>query len=156
MTNFTMRAIEPSTRCAMLQTEAMVFLVDDDVSVRESLAALVRFAGWPVLTFSSAQAFLDHTRKHAPGCLVLDVTLPDLSGLELQLRLSREKSALPIIFITGYGDIPMSVRAMKAGAVRFLAKPLDSDALLAAIAEAVEQSDAAIASYSSEERLREH
>lgn len=139
----------------MLQSDAMVFVVDDDVSVRESLAALIRFAGWPVLTFSSAQAFLDQPRKPAPGCLVLDVSLPDLNGLELQERLSQEQSDLPIIFITGYGDVPTSVRAMKAGAIEFLTKPLDDAMLLAAIAEAVERSGTAMAAHSSQERLRE-
>jgi FixJ family two-component response regulator len=139
----------------MSHTEATVFVVDDDVSVREALAALIRFAGWPVLTFASAQAFLGQVRKPAPGCLVLDVSLPDLNGLDLQERLSQGKSDLPIIFITGYGDVPMSVRAMKAGAVEFLTKPLDEEALLAAIAEAAERSGAAIAAHSSQERLRE-
>lgn len=139
----------------MLQTEATVFVVDDDVSVREALAALVRFAGWSVLTFSSAQAFLDQARRPAPGCLVLDVSLPDLNGLELQERLSQETCELPIIFITGYVDVPMTVRAMKAGAIEFLTKPLDDEALLAAIAEAVERSGTAIAAHASQERLRE-
>jgi FixJ family two-component response regulator len=137
----------------MLQTEATVFVVDDDVSVRESLAALIQFAGWPVLTFASAQAFLDQVRRPSPGCLVLDVSLPDLSGLDLQERLSQAKSELPIIFITGHGDVPMSVRAMKAGAIEFLTKPLDDEALLAAIAKACERSSAAIAAHSSHERL---
>jgi FixJ family two-component response regulator len=139
----------------MLQTEATVFVVDDDVSVRESLGALVRFAGWRVLTFSSAQAFLDQAPSPGPGCLVLDVSLPDLNGLELQERLSQKKSELPIIFITGYADVPTSVRAMKAGAVEFLTKPLDDQALLAAIAQAVERSGAAIAAHSSQTRLHE-
>lgn len=156
MIDYAVRATESSSRWAMSQTEATVFVVDDDVSVRESLAALVRFAGWPVLSFPSAQAFLDQVRKPAPGCLILDVSLPDLNGLELQERLRREKSELPIIFITGYGDVPMSVRAMKAGAVEFLTKPLDEVALLAAIAEAVARSGAAIAAHSSEEGLREN
>ncbi len=127
----------------MLQTEATVFVVDDDVSVRESLAALVRFAGWPVLTFSSAQAFLDQARRPAPGCLVLDVSLPGLNGLELQERLCLEKSDLPIIFITGYADVPMSVRAMRAGAVTFLAKPVALADLSAAAREAIAK-DAAL------------
>lgn len=155
MIDYAARATENASRWAMLQTEATVFVVDDDVSVRESLAALIRFAGWPVLTFASAQAFLDQARGPAAGCLVLDVSLPDFNGLELQERLSQEKTELPIIFITGYGDVPMSVRAMKAGAIEFLTKPLDDEVLLAAIAEAIERSGAAIAAHSSQERLRE-
>jgi FixJ family two-component response regulator len=138
----------------MSQTEATVFVVDDDVSVRESLAALIQVAGWPVQTFASAQAFLDQMRP-CPGCLVLDVSLPDLNGLELQERLTHAKSDLPIIFITGYGDVPMSVRAMKAGAIEFLTKPLDEAALLAAIADAIERSSTMIAAHSGQERLRE-
>lgn len=139
----------------MSQIEGTVFVVDDDLAVRESLAALVRFAGWPVLTFSTAQAFLDQARGPTPGCLVLDVALPDLNGLDLQERLRLERTELPIIFISGVGDVPTSVRAMKAGAVEFLAKPFDDNALLSAIAEAVERSGAAIAAHSSAERLRE-
>jgi FixJ family two-component response regulator len=138
----------------MSQTEATVFVVDDDVSVRESLAALIQVAGWPVQTFASAQAFLDQMRP-CPGCLVLDVSLPDLNGLDLQERLTHAKSDLPIIFITGYGDVPMSVRAMKAGAIEFLTKPLDEAALLAAIADAIERSSTTIAAHSSQARLRE-
>jgi FixJ family two-component response regulator len=138
----------------MSQTEATVFVVDDDVSVRESLAALIQVAGWPVETFASAQAFLDQMRP-CPGCLVLDVSLPDLNGLDLQERLAHAKSDLPIIFITGYGDVPMSVRAMKAGAIEFLTKPLDEAALLAAIAAAIERSSTTIAAHSNHERLRE-
>jgi FixJ family two-component response regulator len=150
-----MSDVEPATEISSRQAEATVFIVDDDVSVRESLAALVYFAGWRVLTFASAQLFLDHPRTPQPGCLLLDVSLPDLNGLELQERLSQEKRALPIIFITGRGDIPMSVRAMKAGAIEFLTKPLKNHVLLAAIAEAVESSAAAIEAHSTREQLRE-
>ncbi len=121
----------------MTQPEATVFVVDDDVSVRESLEGLIALAGWPVATFASAQAFLDRPRAPGPGCLVLDVSLPDLSGLELQERLACDEIELPIIFITGHGDVPMSVRAMKAGAVEFLTKPIDDEALLHAIDEAI-------------------
>jgi FixJ family two-component response regulator len=138
----------------MSPTETTVFVVDDDVSVRESLAALIQVAGWPVQTFASAQAFLDQMRP-CPGCLVLDVSLPDLNGLELQGRLTHAKSDLPIIFITGYGDVPTSVRAMKAGAIEFLTKPLDEAALIAAIADAMERSSTTIAANSNKERLRE-
>src|SRR3954466_15820636 len=122
---------------SMTQPEATVFVIDDDVSVRESLEGLIGVAGWPVATFASAQAFLDRARAPGPGCLVLDVSLPDLSGLDLQERLASDEMELPIIFITGHGDIPMSVRAMKAGAVEFLTKPIDADALLRAINDAI-------------------
>jgi FixJ family two-component response regulator len=121
----------------MIQPEATVFVIDDDVSVRESLEGLIAVAGWPVATFASAEAFLDRARAPGPGCLVLDVSLPDLSGLELQERLASDEMELPIIFITGHGDVPMSVRAMKAGAVEFLTKPIDDNALLRAIDNAI-------------------
>ena len=156
MLDYAAHATESSARSAVLHAEATVFVVDDDVSVRESLAALMRLAGWPVLTFASAQAFLEEVRGPAAGCLVLDVSLPDLNGLELQERLSQAKSDLPIIFITGHGDVPMSVRAMKAGAAEFFTKPLDNEALLGAVAEAVERSRAALAARSAQDRLREN
>ena len=110
-------AIEEGNGAPMTQPEATVFVIDDDVSVRESLDALIALAGWRVFTFDSAQAFLDQARAPGPGCLVLDVSLPDLTGLELQERLAADEIELPIIFITGHGSVPMSVRAMKAGAV---------------------------------------
>jgi FixJ family two-component response regulator len=118
----------------------IVFVVDDDVSVRESLELLIQSAGWCVETFPSATAFLTRPRTDVPSCLVLDVSLPDLNGLELQQRIVSDRFDLPIIFITGYGDVPMTVRAMKAGAVEFLTKPFDGAALLSAIAGAIEQS----------------
>jgi FixJ family two-component response regulator len=118
----------------------VVFIVDDDVSVRESLDLLIRTAGWQPETYASAQAFLARARVPAPSCLVLDVSLPDLTGLDLQQRLGADRGDLPIIFITGHGDIPMSVRAMKAGAVEFLTKPFDDEMLLQAIAGAIERS----------------
>jgi FixJ family two-component response regulator len=118
----------------------VVFIVDDDLSVRESLDLLIRTAGWQPETYASAQAFLARARPPAPSCLVLDVSLPDLTGLDLQQRIGPERSDLPIIFITGHGDIPMSVRAMKAGAVEFLTKPFDAEMLLQAIAGAIERS----------------
>jgi FixJ family two-component response regulator len=121
----------------MTHPAATVFVIDDDVSVRESLEAMIALAGWPVATFESAQSFLDQARAPGLGCLVLDVSLPDLTGLELQQRLASDEIELPIIFITGHGDVPMSVRAMKAGAVEFLTKPIDDDALLRAIDDAV-------------------
>lgn len=128
-----------------------VFVVDDDVSVRESLEALLSFAGWRVSAFASAHAFLEYPRALGPGCLVLDVSLPDLNGLELQERLAQDRSELPVIFITGHGDVPMSVRAMKAGAIEFLTKPIDNEALLNAIAEAIKRGRAALENRS---RLR--
>ena len=103
---------------------ATVFVVDDDVSVRESLEPLIRIAGWQALTFESAADFLAHPRHQGPCCLILDVSLPGLNGLDLQEQI-RERTEMPIIFITGHGDIPMSVRAMKAGAVEFLTKPFN-------------------------------
>ena len=104
----------------MMQTTTMVFVVDDDISVRESLEALLRKAGWCVETFVSAQEFLARPPVSVPNCLVLDVALPGLNGLDLQKRVAVERPGMPIIFVTGHGDIPMSVQAMKAGAVEFL------------------------------------
>jgi FixJ family two-component response regulator len=118
---------------------ATVFVVDDDVSVRESLELLIRAAGWQALTFQSAPEFLAHPRHPLPCCLILDVSLPGLNGLDLQEQI-RERTEMPIIFITGHGDIPMSVRAMKAGAVEFLTKPFNDDVLLRTIQQCVERS----------------
>jgi FixJ family two-component response regulator len=123
---------------------AVVYVVDDDISVRESLDLLIRTAGWQPETYASAQAFLARTPLPGPGCLVLDVSLPDLTGLDLQQRLGADCGDLPIIFITGHGDIPMTVRAMKAGAVEFLTKPFDDEMLLGAVAGAIERSRAAL------------
>ena len=133
----------------------VVFIVDDDLSVRESLDSLIRIAGWRPETFPSAQAFLERGRVAGPSCLVLDVSLPDLTGLDLQQRIGPDRSDLPIIFITGYGDIPMSVRAMKAGAVEFLTKPFDAEMLLQAIAGAIERSRAARGSHAELQTLRD-
>jgi FixJ family two-component response regulator len=127
----------------MSQSKPIVFVVDDDVSVRESLEAMIRFEGWQPETFASAQEFLARPRTLAPGCLVLDVNLPDLNGLELQKRIAADQNEMPIIFITGHGDVPMTVRAMKAGAVEFLTKPFNDEALLSAIRQAIERSVAA-------------
>jgi FixJ family two-component response regulator len=110
-----------------------VFVVDDDVSVRESLELLARCEGWQPETFASAQEFLDHPRVLVPNCLVLDVSLPGLNGLDLQQLVARDRTDMPIIFITGHGDVPMTVQAMKAGAVEFLTKPFRDDVLLTAI-----------------------
>ena len=122
----------------------VVFVVDDDVSVRESLEALIRWAGWQPETFSSAQDFLSRPRDETPSCLVLDVELPDLNGLDVQERVAADRTEMPIIFITGHGDIPMSVRAMKAGAAEFLTKPFERDVLLDAIRRAIERSRVAL------------
>ena len=127
----------------MANATPIVFVVDDDVSVRESLEGLIRSEGWDVETFASAQAFLTRPRLLVPSCLVLDVTLPDLSGLDLQKRLA-DRSDMPIIFITGYGDVPMTVQAMKAGAVEFLTKPFSDEVLIGAIRQAIERSRAAL------------
>jgi FixJ family two-component response regulator len=114
----------------MPEPTAMVYVVEDDSSVREALAGLIRSAGWNVEVFVSAHEFLARPQAESPSCLVLDVGLPGLSGLELQARMAELRRDIPIVFITGHGDIPMSVRAMKAGAVEFLTKPfLDRDLL---------------------------
>jgi len=118
----------------------IVFVVDDDISVRESLELLIRSEGWEPETFASAQEFLARPRALVPSCLVLDVSLPGLNGLELQKRVAIERTDVPIIFITGYGDVPMTVQAMKAGAVEFLTKPFSDDVLLSAIRNAIQRS----------------
>lgn len=129
---------------AVSHATPVVFVVDDDVSVREALDSLIRCSGWQAETFASAGEFLLRPRVLAPSCLVLDVTLPDLSGLDLQSRIAADRLDMPIIFITGYGDVPMTVRAMRAGAVEFLTKPFSTEALLSAIQNAIERSDAAL------------
>ena len=131
-----------------------VFIVDDDISVRESLQALIADAGWQTQVFASAEEFLAHPREIAPGCLVLDVSLPDLNGLELQKRIA-DRPGLPIIFITGHGDIPMTVQAMKAGAVEFLTKPFGPDVLLSAIQAAIERSRASLTQEADLKALRD-
>jgi FixJ family two-component response regulator len=124
----------------MSDVTPVVFVVDDDVSVRESLELLIRGEGWQPETFASAQLFLDYPRALVPNCLVLDVSLPGLNGLDLQQLVADERSDMPIIFITGYGDVPMTVQAMKAGAVEFLTKPFNDDVLLTAIRVALDRS----------------
>lgn len=121
----------------MKEDDAVAFVVDDDPSVRESLENLLRSAGLEVQTFGSAQEFLASNRPDAPACLVLDVQLPGASGLDLQGELAKSGATIPIIFITGYGDIPMSVRAMKDGASEFLTKPFREEELLNAIRQAI-------------------
>jgi len=132
----------------------IVLVVDDDVSVRESLGLLIRGAGWQPQTFASAREFLSHPRVLTPSCLVLDVTLPDLNGLDLQ-RLVADRVEMPIIFITGYGDVPMTVRAMKAGAVEFLTKPFHEEVLRSAIGQAIERSHSALRREAALHTLRE-
>src|ERR687895_1415866 len=117
----------------MSKTSALVYVVDDDESVRRALGSLIRLEGLAVQTFPSAQEFLAFPRPDVPSCLVLDVQLPGLSGLDLQAELIRAKVQIPIIFLTGHGDIPTTVRAMKAGALEFLTKPFDDEDLLQAI-----------------------
>ncbi len=122
----------------------VVFVVDDDISVRESLEPLIKWAGFRCETFASASEFLGRSRDAAPSCLVLDVNLPDLNGLELQQRVATDRLRMPIIFVTGFGDVPMTVKAMKAGAVEFLTKPISDDALLSAIRSAIDRSSSAL------------
>ena len=136
----------------MSQSNASVFVVDDDVSVREALEGLIKSAGWRVETFASAQEFLSYSRTDAPSCLVLDIELPDLNGLDVQELVAHMKPSIPIIFITGHGDIPMSVRAMKGGAVEFLTKPFLDQDLLVGIQEAVNRS---LSAREHDETLRE-
>jgi FixJ family two-component response regulator len=132
-----------------------VVVVDDDISVRESLELLIRNEGWQPALFESAQEFLAQLPTVVPSCLILDVNLPDLSGLDIQQRISDEKSSTPIIFITGYGDIPTSVRAMKAGAAEFLTKPIDDEILIGAIREAVLRSQANLKQEGAQRQLQE-
>jgi FixJ family two-component response regulator len=129
----------------------IVFVVDDDISVRESLELLIQSAGWQPETFASAQEFLSRPRSLVPSCLVLDISLPGINGLELQKRVVAERSDMPIIFITGHGDVPTSVEAMKAGAVEFLTKPFSDNVLLSAIGDALERS---LVALGHEEELR--
>lgn len=125
---------------AKSQPKPIVFVVDDDVSVRESLDLMIKFAGWQPETFASAKEFLARPRTATPSCLVLDVSLPDLNGLELQKLIATDRLDMPIIFVTGHGDVPMTVQAMKAGAVEFLTKPFDDEVLLSAIRHALKRS----------------
>ena len=126
------------------QATPIVFVVDDDISVRESLEMLIRFAGWQPEIFASAREFLARPRTIAPSCLVLDVELPDLNGLDLQTQVAADRLDMPIIFISGYGDVPKTVRAMKAGAIEFLTKPFSDDVLLSTIRDAIDRSHATL------------
>jgi FixJ family two-component response regulator len=138
----------------MTEPTPVVFVVDDDASVRESLDQLIRTTGWQPETYPSAEAFLARPRVPVPSCLILDISLPDLNGLELQRRIGSDRSEMPIIFITGHGDVPMTVQAMKAGAVEFLTKPWDGDVLLNAVENAIARSRAALEQDSEMEALR--
>ena len=132
----------------------IVFVVDDDVSVRESLELLIQNEGWQAETFASAQEFLDRPQAAVPSCLVLDVSLPGLNGLDLQQQVASERNDISIIFITGHGDIPMTVRAMKAGALEFLTKPFSDEALLNTIRQALERSRIALGRKAQTEEMR--
>jgi FixJ family two-component response regulator len=140
---------------SMSHEMAVVFVVDDDVSVRESLELLIRSAGWQSETFESAREFLACPRPVVPNCLILDVNLPDLNGLDLQQSVSVERTDMPIIFVTGYGDVPMTVKAMKAGAAEFLTKPFSDEVLLTAIEQALERSRNSLALNSEIHELRD-
>jgi FixJ family two-component response regulator len=139
----------------MSHVAPIVFVVDDDISVRESLELLIRCEGWQPETFASAQEFLDYPRVLLPNCLVLDVSLPGLNGLDLQRIVADERTDMPIIFITGHGDVPMTVQAMKAGAVEFLTKPFNDDVLLTAIRAALERSRVALSQEAEMRVLRD-
>jgi FixJ family two-component response regulator len=155
---YTNLAIAPDDKprsAPMSHDTPVVFVVDDDVSVRESLELLVRSAGWQPETFESAQEFLNRPRARTPSCLVLDVRLPDLNGLDLQERVSSERADMPIIFVTGFGNVPMTVKAMKAGAVEFLTKPFQDEVLLSAIEQALDRSKTALARKSEMSALRD-
>lgn len=139
----------------MLQATPIVFIVDDDISVRESLELLIQTEGWQTQTFASAEEFLARPRAGVPSCLVLDVNLPDLNGLELQRRIAGDRIHMPIIFVTGFGDIPMTVQAMKAGAIEFLTKPFGDEVILSAIRNAIQRSRAALGREAEMHDLRE-
>src|SRR6266571_7780302 len=139
----------------MSHVTPIVFVVDDDVSVRESLELMIRTAGWQPELLATAQEFLARPRARVPSCLVLDVTLPGLNGLDLQKRVAADRSDMPIIFITGHGNIPMSVQAMKAGAVEFLTTPFGDDVLLSAIRNAIARSHAALSQEAEIRALRD-
>lgn len=143
-----------STSLPESQATPIVFVVDDDISVRESLELLIASAGWRVKTFVSAAEFLAHPRALVPSCLVLDISLPGLNGLQLQERIAGERADLPIIFITGHGDVPKTVQAMKAGAAEFLTKPFRDEPLLSAIRKALERSRAVLGQEAEMQDLR--
>ena len=139
----------------MSDARPIVFIVDDDVSVRESLELLIRYEGWQAEMFPSADEFLSRPRALVPSCLILDLSLPGLSGLDLQKRIASERADMPIIFITGHGDVPSTVQAMKAGAIEFLTKPFTDDSLLNAIRQAIERSRVALDQAAELQQLRD-
>ncbi len=144
----------PDVRSSPAEPRAVVFIVDDDISIRESLEALIRLEGWEAHAYASATDFLEAPSPAGASCLILDVGLPGLSGLDLQEQLGKRPD-MPVIFITGYGDIPMTVRAMKAGAAEFLTKPYSDDVLLNAVCASLAQSRAAVEERAGLEALRE-
>src|SRR5262252_657760 len=139
----------------MSDASPIVFVVDDDVSVRESLELLIRHEGWRAEIFASGDEFLSRPRVLVPSCLILDLSLPGLSGLDLQKRIASERTDMPIIFITGHGDVPTTVQAMKGGAVEFLTKPFTDDVLLNAIRQALERSRVALDQAAELQQLRD-
>ena len=145
----------PSHQRIVMSSKGVVLIVEDDVSIREALQAVIQTAGRDVAAFETAAAFLAYPPPSGPSCLALDVGLPDLNGLDLQTRLAGERAEMPIIFMTGYGDVPMAVRAMKAGAVEFLTKPFDDIAMLDAVASALNRGREMIEQRSSLRMLRE-
>jgi FixJ family two-component response regulator len=145
----------PLESSSMAVSTSIVFVVDDDISVRESLELLIGHEGWQPETFASAQEFLDHPRVPVPSCLILDISLPGLNGLELQKRIAMERTDMPIIFVTGHGDVPKTVQAMKAGAVEFLTKPFSDEVLLSAIRQALERSRVVLSCEANLRALRE-
>jgi FixJ family two-component response regulator len=148
-------AVERESESSSAHATPVVFVVDDDVSVRESLEAMVRSAGLIAKTFACAQDFLASPRPMVPNCLVLDVCLPDLSGLDLQHLIASEPTDMPIIFITDYGDVRTTVQAMKAGAFDFLTKPFDDQVLLDAMRHAIERSHAALSEAAEMKTIRD-
>jgi FixJ family two-component response regulator len=139
----------------MQNDDPLVYIVDDDVAVREALRGMIRSMGLRCETFASAHEFLGHSRADSPACLVLDVMLPDLSGLDLPAELAKARAEIPTVFMTGHGTIPMSVRAMKSGAVEFLTKPFSGDDLLSAINQALERDRVGRAARSADDAVRE-
>jgi FixJ family two-component response regulator len=149
-------AIERQEELSSMQATPIVFVVDSDISVRESLETMIRFAGLEPETYACARTFLQRPRALVPSCLVLDVSLPDLSGLDLQNLIAAERADMPIIFVTGCGDVPMTVQAMKAGALEFFTKPFDDQVLLNAIRYAIERSRAALSEAAGMQSIRAH
>jgi FixJ family two-component response regulator len=145
----------PDEVAPMNSAAPIVFIVDDDISVRESLESLLQFEDWCTRSFATAGDFLAHPKETRPSCLILDVTLPDINGLDLQALIAADRADMPIIFISGYGDIPTTVRAMRAGAVEFLTKPVDDEVLLESIRGAIARSTAALEGVARTRSLRE-